>query len=61
MQTATEKFVVYYMIDDNEFDEHEAFNNIDDAWTYIAKCVDEEGYDSDCFEVRNGTETFSYN
>ena len=48
------------MIDDNEFDEHEAFNNIDDAWNYIAKCVDEAGYDSDCFEVRNGTETFSY-
>jgi uncharacterized protein YchJ len=54
------QFVVYYMIDDNEFDEHEAFNNIDDAWAYIAKCVDEAGYDSDCFEVRNGTETFSY-
>jgi hypothetical protein len=56
----TKQFVVYYEIDDNEFDKHNAFNSIDDAWEYIAKCV-AEGYDSDCFTVRNGTETFSYN
>ena len=60
MQKATKQFVVYYEIDDNKFDKHKAFNNIDDAWAYIAKCVEEE-YDSDCFTVRNGTETFSYN
>ncbi len=59
MQKA-KQFVVYYEIDDNEFDKHETFNNIDDAWAYIAKCV-AEGYYSDCFTVRNGTETFSYN
>ena len=59
MQKA-EQFVVYYEIDDNEFNEHETFNNIEDAWAYIATCV-AEGYDSDCFTVRNGTETFSYN
>ena len=56
----TKQFVVYYEIDDNKFSKHKAFNNIDDAWAYIAKCVD-EGYDSDCFTVRNGTETLSYN
>ena len=60
MQATAKQFVVYYEIDDNEFNKHNAFNSIDDAWEYIAKCV-AQGYDSDCFTVRNGTETFSYN
>jgi hypothetical protein len=59
MQKA-KQFVVYYEIDDNEFDKHETFNSIDDAWAYIAKCV-ARGSDSDCFTVRSGKETFSYN
>jgi hypothetical protein len=59
MQKA-KQFVVYYEIDDNEFDKHETFNNIDDAWAYIATCV-AKGSDSDCFTVRSGKETFSYN
>ena len=45
-----EKFVVWYMIDDGEWDEHGTFDNEADVDAYLEKC-EEEGYDMDNFEV----------
>ena len=44
------KFVVWYMIDDGEWDNHGTFNNEADATAYIGQLV-AKGYDDDNFEV----------
>ena len=48
--TGASKFVVWYMIDDNEWDKKKTFNSQDDADAYIEKLAD-KGYDDDNFEV----------